>query len=68
MVPTDLIVNTSVQHAITHLSMYFHQTWYMLSPYESLEPIDFQGQRSRGQIFPHNILVNTLELTSFNGF
>jgi hypothetical protein len=28
-------------------------------------PIDFQGQ---GQILPHNILVNTLESTFFNGF
>ena len=33
-------------------------------------PIDFQGQRSRSRVkfLPHNILVNTLESTSFNGF
>jgi hypothetical protein len=31
-------------------------------------PIDFQGQRHRVKFLPHNILVNTLESTSFNGF
>jgi hypothetical protein len=33
-----------------------------------LNPIDFQGQRSRVKLLPHNILVNTLESTPFNGF
>ena len=31
-------------------------------------PIDFQGQCHRVEFLPHNIFVNTLESTSFNGF
>ena len=31
-------------------------------------PIDFQGQGHQIKFLPHNILVNTLESTSFNGF
>jgi hypothetical protein len=30
-------------------------------------PVDFQGQSHRVKYLPHNILVNTLESTSFNG-
>jgi hypothetical protein len=31
-------------------------------------PIDFQGQSHRVKFLPHDILVNTLESRSFNGF
>ena len=31
-------------------------------------PIDFQGQSHWVKFLPHNILVNTLESTSLNGF
>jgi hypothetical protein len=39
---------------VPSLVMDFDQTWYILSPYESLEPIDFQGHRSKVNVTGSN--------------
>jgi hypothetical protein len=48
----------------------FERTWWGLFRRRVVHPIDFLGQDQghRVKFLPRNILVNTLESTSFNGF
>jgi hypothetical protein len=47
--------------------MDFDQTGTYLVLKRIWNPIDFKGQGHRVQFLLHNILMNTLESTSFNG-
>ena len=62
--PHNILVNTRInilQWILTKLGTYLvlRRVW---------NPIDFQGQGHWVKCLPRNILVNTLESTSFNGF